>query len=183
MDIQASSYIQNTGAYAFAEVDKIKGQLKEKGIEAIDFGVGDPADPVPEFVRQALADGANKHATSGYPSYIGMQSFREACANWMGKRFNLNLDANTEICSTIGSKEAIFNFPNGFINAGDTVIIPSPGYPPMATGTKFAGGKPYFVPLLEKNDFMIDYEAIPQEVADAAKIIRSEEHTSELQSH
>ncbi len=171
MEIIASDHILNTGKYAFAEVDKIKGELKAKGIEAIDFGVGDPADPTPEFVREALKAGADKHATSGYPSYIGMPEFRQACADWMKSRFGVDLDANTEITSSIGSKEAIFNFPQAFVNPGDVVIIPSPGYPPMKTGTKYVGATPYFVPLLEENDYMIDYNAIPEDVAEKAKII------------
>ena len=90
---------------------------------------------------------------------------------WMNKRFGVQLDPDKEISSTLGSKEAIFNFPEAILNPGDVVIIPSPGYPPMKTGTLFAEGVAYFVPLLEENGFLIDFENIPQEVVQKAKII------------
>ena len=83
----------------------------------------------------------------------------------------VDLDPDTEISSTIGSKEAIFNFPEAILNPGDVVIIPSPGYPPMKTGTVFAEGIPYFVPLLPENNFLLDFESITEEVAKKAKII------------
>ena len=89
----------------------------------------------------------------------------------MQRRFGITLDAEREICATIGSKEAIFNFPEGFVDPGDTVLCPSPGYPPFKTGSIFAEGVPYFVPLLKRNGFLIDYEAIPEEIARRAKIM------------
>ena len=133
--------------------------------------MGDPLDPTPDFIRQAIASGADLHSTSGYPSYIGSDKFRKTIADWMNKRFGVNLDPATEVSSTLGSKEAIFNFPEAIINPGDIVIIPSPGYPPMKTGTIFAEGIPYYVPLLEENDFLVDFEGIPSDIADKAKII------------
>jgi len=171
MDITPSQKIASTGSYAFAEVNKLVDQLKEKGISPIDFGVGDPSSPVPDFVIEAGYAGMQKHATTGYPSYIGMPSFRQAAADYMQRRFGVALDPETEISSNIGSKEAIFNLPLGLIDPGDLVIIASPGYPPFSTGTRFAGGEPYFVGLFPENDFMIDYEAIPEDVAKRAKMM------------
>lgn len=171
MNIQPSDRLSKLGGYAFAEVDKIVANLKNRGIKPIDFGVGDPLDPTPDFIRQAIASGADLHSTSGYPSYIGSDKFRKTIADWMNKRFGVNLDPATEVSSTLGSKEAIFNFPEAIINPGDIVIIPSPGYPPMKTGTIFAEGIPYYVPLLEENDFLVDFEGIPSDIADKAKII------------
>ncbi|MBU1992882.1 aminotransferase class I/II-fold pyridoxal phosphate-dependent enzyme [Patescibacteria group bacterium] len=171
MEIKPSNVLQSLPPYAFKEVDDAAAALKAQGITPIDFGVGDPSESTPEFVQESLAPAAKKHARTGYPSYIGSCEFREICSKYMDDNFNVDLDPETEICSNIGSKEAIFNFPNAFINPGDTVIIPSPGYPPMKTGTLFAGGVPYFVPLLSENDFLIDYELIPEEVAEKAKIM------------
>src|SRR3990167_9277244 len=171
MQIIPSERLNKIGGYAFDEVDKIVAGLKAKGIEPIDFGVGDPIDPTPEFIREALKKGVDTHATTGYPSYIGSQGFRQAAADWMKRRFGVTLNPETEISSNIGAKEAVFNFPEAIINPGDTVIIPSPGYPPMKTGPLFAEGKPYFVPLLEKNHFLLDFESIPETIAKQAKII------------
>lgn len=171
MNIQPSDKLKNLPPYPFKEIDEAVNILREQGVTPIDFGVGDPSEPTPEFIRQSLNKSAEIHAETGYPSYIGSQRYREACAQYMKRRFNLDLDPNTEISSTIGSKEAVFHLPQALINQGDIVIIPSPGYPPMKTGTVFAGGVPFFVPLLEKNNYLVDFESIPQEIAEKAKII------------
>ncbi|MCF7846433.1 MAG: aminotransferase class I/II-fold pyridoxal phosphate-dependent enzyme [Candidatus Peribacteraceae bacterium] len=169
--MQLSKRIANLAGYPFAELEKIITQLKDQGIEPIDFGVGDPVDPTPEFIREATKQAVDDFAASGYPSYIGSAEFREAVKDWFNKRFAINLNPETEIASSIGSKEAIFNFPLAFIDQGDVVLIPTPGYPPYARGTEFAGGKPYFLPLLAENNFLIDFEKIPDEVVKRAKIL------------
>lgn len=176
MKISPSKRLQSLPAYAFKEINDKVAELKTlaeagKARQPIDFGVGDPSEPTPDFVINGLMAAGKKHATSGYPSYIGMSEFRQTAANYMQRRFNVTLNPETEISSNIGSKEAIFNFPEGFINPGDIVICPSPGYPPMKTGTVFAEGIPYFVPLLEEKNFMLDYESIPADVSEQAKII------------
>lgn len=171
MQIQISERLKKLPAYAFKEINDKVDALRASGVVAIDFGVGDPSEPTPDFVIEALTDAGRKHATSGYPSYIGSAEFRQAAAKYMHRRFGVELDPETEVSSNIGSKESVFNFPEGFINPGDLVIVPSPGYPPMKTGTWFAEGEVYFVPLLEKNNFLLDFETIPEEIAKRAKII------------
>ena len=171
MDIIYSKVINEIGEYPFSEIYKKVAELKEKGIKVIDFGVGDPKSPTPDFIIDNLSKFARNRATSGYPSYIGNISYRKACANYMKREYGVDLNPETEISSTIGSKEAIFNFPTGFINSGDIVICPTPGYPVYKTGTKFRNGKVHFTPLLEKNDFLIDFALIPDNIAHKAKII------------
>ena len=171
MNIFASKRVQSIGVYAFAEVDNQVAILREKGISPIDFGVGDPTNPTPSFIIKALHEGAIKRASAGYPSYAGAPEYRRAAAAWLEKRFGVKLDPETEISATIGSKEAVFNFHEGFINPGDCVIIPSPGYPPYTRGTLFAEGKPYHIPLLEKNGFLPDLDAIPKDVLVKARLM------------
>lgn len=171
MEITASKRLQSIGAYAFAEVDKEVEKLKALGIAPIDFGVGDPTVPTPEVVRKATQKGIVARKSSGYPSYIGALGFRQAIAEWMQKRFGVSMEPGTEISSTIGSKEAVFNFPEGVVNPGDVVIIPTPGYPPYTRGTLFAEGVPYYVPLLPENKFLIDLKSIPDEICKKAKIL------------
>ncbi len=171
MDIKYSKLISEMGEYAFAEIDKKADSLRKKGVKVIDFGVGDPKSPTPDFVIDNLSNFARNRASSGYPSYIGDINYRQACAKYIKREYNVELNPETEISSTIGSKEAIFNFPTGFINPGDVVICPTPGYPVYKTGTKFRNGKVYFTPLLEKNNFLIDFALIPDSVAHKAKII------------
>ncbi len=171
MKIIPSKRVQSIGAYAFAEIDRKVAELKEQGIQAIDFGVGDPTTPTPAFIRDEVKKSVDKHASSGYPSYIGSLEFRRTVAEWSKKRFSVSLDPSTEICSTIGSKEAIFHFPEGFINPGELVLVPTPGYPPFTRGTLFAEGRVYYYPLLEENRYLPDLERIPEKVAQEARII------------
>lgn len=165
-----SKKIQSLGEYAFAEVDKEVAKLKQQGITPIDFGVGDPKDPTPEVIRQACKEAIDKRASAGYPSYVGETIFRETIANWTKKRFNVSLDFEKEITSSIGSKEAVFNFPEAFINPGDYVISPNPGYPPYERGTLFAGGKNFFYNLTEENNFYPEFDKIPEDIIKKAKI-------------
>ncbi len=169
--IRASRRLQGIGSYAFAEVDKQVEALKARGIDPIDFGVGDPTQPTPEIIRRATADGLEKRKSSGYPSYVGAIEFRQAIANWVMRRFAVKLDPETQISSTIGSKEAVFHFPEAIIDPGDIVLCPSPGYPPYTRGTLFAEGTPYQLPLSPEKGFLIDFQALPAEVASRAKLL------------
>ena len=171
MQIVPSRRVQSLGAYAFAEVDEQVEKLRARGIRPIDFGVGDPTIPTPPIVREAARQGIEKHKCSGYPSYIGMPEFRKAIAEWTERRFGVKLDPAREITSTIGAKEAVFNFAEAFVDPGDMVIVPTPGYPPYSRGTLFAEGKVYYVRVLPENNFLIDLAAIPERVAQAAKIM------------
>lgn len=171
MNITGSEKLNKIGSYAFDEVNKIVAKLKEEGVTPIDFGVGDPTAETPKFIRNAVKDAIDIYTTTGYPSYIGQLKYRETIVGWMKRRFGVTLDPHTEICSTIGSKEAVFHLPEAFIDKGDIVILPNPGYPPMKTGTIFAGGIPYFVSLKEEDNFLLDYKSIPEDIALRAKII------------
>lgn len=171
VQIVPSHRVQSIGAYAFAEVDREVERLRASGIEPIDFGVGDPTIPPPTIVREATKSGIEKHKCAGYPSYIGMPEFREAVAAWTERRFGVKLDPEREITSTIGAKEAVFNFAEAFVDPGDVVIVPTPGYPPYTRGTLFAEGRVHYVPVLPENDFLIDLDAIPESVARAARIM------------
>ena len=166
-----SKRVQSIGTYAFAEVDNQVAKLKAQGITPVDFGVGDPARPTPDLVIEALYAAAKKRSTAGYPSYAGAPEFRAEVARWNKDRFGVELDPETEINSSIGSKEAVFNFHEAVINPGDVVIIPTPGYPPYTRGTMFAEGMPYHVPILEENDFLVDLDAIPADVCNKAKLM------------
>ncbi len=171
MKRKASRRLQGIGTYAFAEVDNKVDELKSKGISPIDFGVGDPTAPTPELIRRAAAEGLELRKSSGYPSYIGAAEFREEVARWVEFRYGVQIDPATEISSTIGSKEAVFNFHEGVVDPGDVVLCPSPGYPPYSRGTLFAEGVPYQLPIREANGFLIDFSEIPPEVAGKAKLL------------
>jgi|BEDMetMinimDraft_2_1075160.scaffolds.fasta_scaffold00073_21 Aspartate/tyrosine/aromatic aminotransferase len=155
-----SNKLKQFTTYAFYEIDRAKEIAVKKGFKIIDFGVGDPTEPLYEGAIKALQEGAVKHARSGYPSYVGMKDLREKCSEWIKRRFNVYVDPEEQITITAGAKEAIFHFPMAFLNDGDEALIPSIGYPPYKAGTVFAGGRPVYYKLKEENDFLPDPEEI-----------------------
>jgi LL-diaminopimelate aminotransferase len=171
MKLEPARRIRDLPAYAFAEVDRKVEELRAEGIEPIDFGVGDPTVPTPEVVRQALKDASDRRATSGYPSYIGAPEYREATARWMERRFGVRVDPGTEISSTIGSKEAVFHAPMAFVDPGDEVLVPSPGYPPYERGTWFADAKAVPYPLLPENGYQPDLDFLIEERLRRARML------------
>ncbi len=171
MEIVASKRVRSIGGYAFAEVDREVEKLRAQGVQPTDFGVGDPTDPTPAVVREACKRAVDEHARAGYPSYVGAAKFREAVAGWMGRRFSVALEWQTEIASTIGSKEGVFNFHEGFVDPGDVVLCPNPGYPPYYRGTLFAEGVPVPFPMRAEDDFLPDLEKIPADVVRRAKVL------------
>jgi len=171
MKIEPSERVKSIGSYAFADVDNEVEKLTKLGITPIDFGVGDPKNHTPGLIRNYCKRAIDKTRGAGYPSYIGTLDYRETIAKWTKNRFGVELDPATEITSSIGAKEAVFNFHEGIVNPGDMVIIPNPGYPPYERGTLFAEGKPYFYPLLKENGFLPDLDKIPKEVCSKAKLM------------
>ncbi|MHC4548168.1 MAG: aminotransferase class I/II-fold pyridoxal phosphate-dependent enzyme [Planctomycetota bacterium] len=171
MAYHVAARIRSLPAYPFAVLSRKVAELRRAGIRPVDFGVGDPTLPTPAVVRERLKTAVDERAASGYPSYIGSPEFRAAACAWMRRTLDVDLDAETQVTTTIGSKEGIFNFPLGFVDAGDVVLCPSPGYPPYPRGTLFAGGTPYHLPLLRENRFLPDLEAVPAEIARQARIL------------
>ena len=157
--------------YLFASIDKMKQEAMKKGADLIDLSIGDPDIPTPAVIVNAMKRAVENPSHHRYPSYEGMLSFREAVAGWYRKRFRVKLDPRAEVLSLIGSKEGIGHIPLAFVNPGDTVLVPSPGYPVYPIGTLFAGGDSHFMPLREENDFLPDLDRIPKRVLQKSKII------------
>ncbi len=171
MGVHTAARLAQLGRYAFAEVDAQVAALRAAGIEPIDFGVGDPSDPTPVRVREACKLAIDRFAASGYPCYAGMAEYREAIAHWTRRRFGVALDPETEITSSIGSKEAIFHVAEAFVDPGDVVLCPSPGYPPYARGTRFAEGRVVYYPLSADNGFLPALDALPEAALERARIL------------
>ena len=169
--IDKADRIKNLPPYLFAKIDQMKDEVIQKGVDIIDLGVGDPDLPTPPHIIKALQTAAQDPKNHRYPSYTGMLAFREAVSQWYQNRFQVQLDPKTEVVSLIGSKEGIAHIPLAYINPQDTVLVPEPGYPVYNTATLFAGGTPYFMPLLKENNFLPDFSAIPQEVLTKAKLM------------
>jgi LL-diaminopimelate aminotransferase len=163
--------VRSLPAYPFAVIDEKVNELRRRGVRPADFGVGDPTVPTPALVRERLKTAVDERADSGYPSYVGSGEFRGAAGAWIERTFGVTLDPATQVTSTIGAKEGIFHFPLAFVEPGDVVLCPSPGYPPYSRGTLFAGARPYFFPLLKENGYLPDLAAIPEEVVRRARIL------------
>lgn len=157
--------------YLFVEIDRRKAEAIADGRDVIDFGVGDPDHPTPGFVVESLNAAAADRANHRYPPGSGKASFRRACARYMKRRFDVDLDAETEILALIGSKEGIGHLPLAVVNPGKRVIVPSPGYPVYASGAVFAGGRVYEAASTADRGWRLDVETIPDDVARDAVLL------------
>ncbi len=168
---ELSERLKKLPPYLFAEIDEMKRRKEKEGVKVIDFGVGDPDIPTPKHIVEAMQKAVEKPENHRYPSYEGMISFRQAVAEFYKRRKGVELDPEKEVISLIGSKEGIAHLPLAFVNDGDYVIVPDPGYPVYFASTLLADGIPYKVPLKKENGFLPDFESIPDEVARKAKIM------------
>ena len=169
--ISYAERIKKLPPYLFIEIDKKKKILEEKGVDLINLGVGDPDQPTPPHIIRAMKKALDNPKYHQYSFGPGLLEFREAISNWVKKRFGFYLDPISQIHSLIGSKEGVGHIPLAFINQGDIVLVPEPGYPAYKGGAILAGGEPYYMPLLEKNNFLPDLSAIPKDVISRAKLM------------
>jgi LL-diaminopimelate aminotransferase len=166
-----SKRLDNLPPYLFARIDELKEAQVRRGVDVIDLGIGDPDLPTPPHIVDALCSAARDPANHHYPSYAGMREFREAVAAWYRHRFSVNLDPETEVTALMGSKDGIAHIPEAFVNPGDYVLVPDPGYPVYRTSTLFAEGRVHLLPLLGENDFLPDLSAIPPGVLKRARLL------------
>jgi succinyldiaminopimelate transaminase len=161
-----------TGTYPFVKLEQAKRRLAAEGIDLIDFGKGDPREPTEPMIRQALADNLTEIST--YPLAEGLPELREAVARWCGRRFGVELDPDTEIVPTYGSKEAIFLLAQVVLDRDadkSLVVTTQPGYPVPDRGAVFAGAEVEQLPLHESNGFLPDLEAVPDEIWERTAIL------------
>ncbi len=171
MQIEMAKRIDQIPPYLFAEIDKKKEEIRKKGVDLIDLGIGDPDLPTPKPIIERLKKAAENPKNHRYPSYEGMIEFRTAVARWYERRFGIKLDPEKEVLSLIGSKEGIAHIPLAFVDPKDIVLVPSPGYPVYRVSTLFAGGTPYFLPLRKEDGFLLNLSQIPETIAKKAKLL------------
>ena len=157
--------------YLFVEINRKIAELRAEGKDVVNFGIGDPDLPTPAHIIERICTAAHDPANHRYPETDGLTELRAAIADWYGRRFGVELDPAKEVLPLIGSKEGIGHMALCFVDPGDLALIPDPGYPPYSLGTILAGGEPYPMPLTEENDFLPDFETIPDDVADKAKLM------------
>jgi len=157
--------------YLFVEINQRIAELRARGEDVISFAIGDPDLPTPSRIIEDMCRAAHDPANHRYPETAGLPELRQAIAEWYGRRFGVTLDPDKEVLPLIGSKEGIGHMALCFIEPGDLALVPDPGYPPFSMGTILAGGEPHFVPLKEENGFLPDFQAIPNKVANKAKLM------------
>ena len=169
--IELATRIKTLPPYLFAAIDKMKQAAIARGVDIINLGIGDPDLPTPAPIIDSLAKAAKNPKHHQYPSYEGMLSFRKAVADWYQRRFAVKLNPADEVLTLIGSKEGIGHIHLAFVDPGDIVLVPSPGYPVYPVGTSFCGGVSHLMPLTKENGFLPDLNAIPKEAARKAKLM------------
>ena len=155
--MQLSPVLEELAQYPFSRLDEWKADAAARGIELIDFGMGDPRERTPAFIREALL--ASVDEVSSYPRATGLPELRSAVAGWIDRRFAVEVDPETEIVPTLGSKEAIFSFAQLALGEKKLVAVPEPAYPVYERGALFAGGSVLTVPLAERGGWLPDLDA------------------------
>lgn len=171
MGFEKTERLKALPPYLFIEIDKKKRAKIASGADVINLGVGDPDLPTPGFIVDKMREAVGDPANHRYPFDEGVPAFKASAATFMKKRFGVELDADSQILTTIGSKDGIAHLPLAVVNPNDIVLVPSPGYPVYNSGTIFAGGRPYTVKLTEANGWLPDLEAIEPDIAKQAKIM------------
>ncbi|HTE61230.1 MAG TPA: aminotransferase class I/II-fold pyridoxal phosphate-dependent enzyme [Solirubrobacteraceae bacterium] len=154
--MRVSPTLAGLRTYPFVRLDEAKRRLQADGVDFIDFGVGEPREETPAFIREALV--AALEPLSTYPSAAGLPDLRLAVAEWTARRFGAALDPDTQVLPTLGSKEAIFHLAQ--VLAGELVAVPAPAYPVYERGAVFAGKQVLELPLREDGGFLPDLDAV-----------------------
>ena len=157
--------------YVFAKLGQRIVEMKAQGKDIIRLDIGSPDLPPPDFIVDALNQSLRDPSKHGYGGYYGTPALRRAMASYYQSRFGVRLNPDKQVAPLIGSKEGIANVALAFVDPGQVVLVPDPGYPTYSLGTILAGGEPVRIPLLEANGFLPDLDAIPRDVARSAKIL------------
>lgn len=151
-------------ANVFADMDQAKARARATGKDLIDLSLGSSDLPASDAVLEAIAHSLHDPSTHGYLLYHGTQSFRQAAAQWYMQKFGIAVDPETEVLQLIGSQEGTAHLPLALLNPGDFALLQDPCYPSHSGGVYLAGGQVYGMPLLEENQFLPVFEAIPAAV-------------------
>jgi LL-diaminopimelate aminotransferase len=169
--MELSQRVANLPPYLFVEISRKIAERKARGEEVISFAIGDPDLPTPQHIIDSICEASKEPENHRYPETEGLLELRQAIARWYDRRFGVTLDAETEVLPLIGSKEGIAHMAFCVIDAGDIALVPNPGYPVYPVCTMLAGGEVYEMPLTEKNGFLPDLEAVPEDVCKKARLL------------
>ena len=166
-----SSRLDKLSPYPFVEISRIIAEKRAAGADVVTFGIGDPDIPTPAPIIDRLLRASQDPPNHRYPETDGLPELRRAIASWYEKRFSVQLDPDTEVLPLIGAKEGIGHVAFCFLDPGDLALVPDPAYPVYGVGTMFAGAESHIMPLYEKNGWLPELGAIPDGVANSAKVM------------
>jgi LL-diaminopimelate aminotransferase len=169
--MRVAERVGNLPPYVFAKLERRLRELMAQGKEIIRLDIGSPDLPPPSFIIEAMHHSMQDPSRHGYGGYYGTPELRQAMATYYENRFGVRLDPKKEVAPLIGSKEGIANVALAFVDPGQSVLVPDPGYPTYGLGTLLAGGVGVPVPLFPENGYLPDLEAIPRDVARSAKML------------
>lgn len=169
--MRLSQLIQNLPPYHFADAKKKIAERKAAGVDVISLSMGDPDLPAPQAVLERLKEALQDPINHRYPEYRGMRALHEAFAAWFQRRFGVELTPEAEMMPLLGSKEGLVYMGAAALDAGDIALTGDPYYPAYITATTNVGAQPYFLPLLEENDYLPDLEHIPTDVLSRVKLL------------
>lgn len=167
--MRVAKRIESLPPYLFAALDEKLAAKRAEGVDVISLGVGDPDLPTPAHIVEAMREAVGDPATHRYPSYSGAPGFRRAVAAWYRRRFDVELDPETEVMALIGSKEGIGHIALSYVDPGDEALIPDPGYPVYGVSTRLAGGTAVSLPMPAERGFLPDLSAA--EVSERTKMM------------
>lgn len=171
MIINPANKLEHINEYYFSRKLKQIAQLKSEGKPIINLGIGNPDQAPSSATIDALIHAAQNTKNHGYQSYIGIPELRKAMSNWYQHTYDVSLDTATEILPLLGSKEGISHISNAFLNPGDKVLVPNPGYPTYSSATYLAGAIPVAYDLDEENNWAPDFTKINDDILREAKLI------------
>src|SRR5690606_2080120 len=137
--VRLNPALSGMGTYPFVRLAEAKQRMAAAGVEVIDFGVGEPREETPAFIRAAMCEAVEAEPVSTYPASVGLPELREAIAGWVGRRFGATVDPATEVVPTLGSKEAIYGLAQVVGRDAGAVAVTSPGYPVPARSAALEG--------------------------------------------
>jgi len=144
--------------YVFNIVNELKANARARGEDIVDFGMGNPDKPAPKHITDKLVEAAQRKDTHRYSLSRGIPRLRKAVADWYLRKFNVEIDPETEAIVTIGSKEGLAHLMLATLGPGDAVLVPNPAYPIHPYGCVIAGAEIIYVPLTEDSDFFSELE-------------------------
>lgn len=169
--MKPSERLSRIPPYLFAELERKIAAKKAAGVDVISLGIGDPDRPTPALIVEAMQEAVSEAETHRYPSNRGRADFRGALSDFYERRFDVEVDPESEIIPAIGAKEAIFNLNLAFLDPGDAALASDPGYPVYTGGPLLVGADPVVMPLEPELGFVPDLDAISEETARRAKLM------------